>query len=68
MDICDELVAKASTVHGGAYSAMMRGAREIKKLRDWIKEEGLRTNACTYNVLREVCGNCQCKRATHPKD
>lgn len=28
----------------------------------WIREEGERSNTCTYNVLGEVCGYCECKR------
>ena len=37
MDICDELEAKASTVHGGAYSAMMRARKEIYRLRKEVE-------------------------------
>ncbi len=28
----------------------------------WIREEGERTNTCTFNVLGEVCRYCECKR------
>jgi hypothetical protein len=33
MDICDELEAKASTVHGGAYAVMHKARKEIAALR-----------------------------------
>lgn len=35
---------------------------EIKRLRDWIQEEGVRSNTCTFNVLRSVCPQCECGR------
>ena len=31
---------------------------EIESLRAWIKDEGLRTNVCTKNILGEICDNC----------
>ena len=34
----------------------------IERMREWIHEEGERNNICTYNVLGEVCGYCECKR------
>jgi hypothetical protein len=37
MDICDELEAKASTVHGGAYSVMMAAKKDIENLRRYAK-------------------------------
>ncbi len=34
---------------------------EIQALRNWIREEGARTNTCTANVLREeICEGCKC--------
>lgn len=36
MDIVNLLEAQASTVHGGAYAAMMAGVKEIKRLRSII--------------------------------
>ena len=38
-------------------------ADEIKSLRSWIKEEGLRSNTCTKNILGKICENCQCGKA-----
>lgn len=35
-------------------------ADEIYRLRDWIREEGHRSNTCTYNVLGEICEGCKC--------
>ena len=37
-------------------------AGEIERLREWITDEGLRSYTCTFNILKEVCGNCECKR------
>ena len=34
----------------------------IERMRNWIHEEGDRNNVCTYNILGEVCGYCECKR------
>lgn len=39
-----------------------RAAVEIRRLREWIRNEGERNNTCTFNVLGEVCGYCECKR------
>ena len=37
---------------------------ETQRLRDWIREEGKRTNMCTFDILRgEVCESCRCGRA-----
>lgn len=35
-------------------------ADEIYRLRDWIREDGHRSNTCTYNVLGEICEGCKC--------
>ena len=36
---------------------------ENKRLKEWIKEEGIRSNTCTYHVLgRTICENCECSR------
>ena len=40
----------------------MRAAIEIRRLREWIRNEGDCNNTCTFNVLGEVCGYCECKR------
>jgi len=39
-----------------------RSASDVKRLREWIREEGERNNTCTFNVLGDVCGYCECKR------
>jgi hypothetical protein len=36
--------------------------KENRRLRDWIREEGMRTDTCTYNILGEICEGCRCKR------
>ena len=40
---------------------------EIIRLREWIREEGKRTDTCTYNILREICEGCRCHRAQKTK-
>ncbi len=37
-------------------------ANTVRAYADWIRAEGERTNTCTFNVLGEVCGYCECKR------
>jgi len=37
-------------------------AATVRTYAAWIREEGGRNNTCTYNVLGEVCGYCECKR------
>lgn len=46
----------------GVRTRMTKARDEITRLRSWIHEEGERNNTCTYNVLGEVCRNCECKR------
>lgn len=38
---------------------------ENKRLRDWIRIEGVRTDTCTYDALTEICEGCRCKRFYH---
>lgn len=38
----------------------------VRRYAEWIHEDGERTNTCTYNVLREICRYCRCKRAQPP--
>ena len=33
----------------------------IERMRNWIHEEGDRNDVCTYNILGEVCGYCECE-------
>ena len=35
---------------------------EIKRLREHIAREGVITNTCTFNALREICEGCNCSR------
>lgn len=37
-------------------------AATVRTYAAWIREEGERNNTCTFNVLGEVCGYCECKR------
>ena len=67
MSIETELIEAAEFAHkvtGCSFKRHIstRAAVEIKRLREWIREEGERNNTCTFNVLGEVCGYCECKR------
>lgn len=48
MDICEELEAQSSTVHGGAFSVMRKAIREIKRLRGLLatKTSSPGTSSC----------------------
>lgn len=35
---------------------------ENERLKEWIRQEGVRTDTCTYDVLKEMCEGCRCKR------
>lgn len=37
-------------------------AATVRTYAAWIRDEGERNNTCTFNVLGEVCGHCECKR------
>jgi len=36
--------------------------KNVEAYRQWIAEEGERTNTCVFNVLGETCLGCQCER------
>ena len=36
---------------------------EIDALRQWIREEGERTDICTQKILGEICDGCRCGAA-----
>ena len=35
-------------------------AAAVRSYADWIREEGVRTNTCTRNILDEICPECEC--------
>lgn len=45
----------------GKHAQSLRN--EIKRLADWIADEGRRTNTCTRGVLGSVCDGCRCGKA-----
>lgn len=51
---------------GAAHVIVAEGYYRLKaeneRLREWIRSEGVRTDACTYDVLGEICEGCRCKR------
>ena len=34
----------------------------VKRLEDWIRSDGERSDLCTFHILGEICGNCACPR------
>ena len=66
----DELTGRlhvlASLVKNDETKATLKdAAREITRLRDWIRREGEMENTCTFNVLNEICKGCGCGRLAH---
>ena len=41
---------------------------ENERLKEWIREEGIRTDTCTYDILGEICEGCMCKRQPQQND
>ena len=37
---------------------------QVTAMRDFIKQQGEVTDTCTFNILKEVCNDCACHRAT----
>jgi hypothetical protein len=37
---------------------------EIARLRNWITNEALRNNTCTYRILGDRCAGCNCAKVT----
>ncbi len=42
---------------------LVKARLEIEHLGEWIREQGERSDICTYNILREVCSYCRCGKA-----
>jgi hypothetical protein len=38
-------------------------ADHVKEYREWIASHGRTSDTCTYFILNEKCGDCQCKRS-----
>ena len=47
---------------------IIESAENIARLRRFIKDEGARTDLCTFDVLGDVCKGCRCGRekVNHP--
>ncbi len=68
----------AEHVPADVVNMQYEAANEIERLRNWIREEGVQTDTCTFNVLGKICDECRCgkiktpnviaKRATPEKD
>lgn len=35
----------------------------LRDCRNYIRSEGILTDTCTFNILREICEGCRCERA-----
>lgn len=42
--------------------------KKVEALKDYIRREGVMNDTCTYNVLREICEGCRCKRQPQPTE
>jgi hypothetical protein len=36
--------------------------KRVKRLEDWIRSDGERSDLCTFHILGGICGNCACPR------
>ena len=63
-DFDDKIAQPDSFEIGEAIDAAVE---MIERMREWIHEEGERNNVCTYNILGEVCGYCECTRKKESK-
>lgn len=43
---------------------MSRAVTDIESMRQWIRDEGARSDTCTFGILGEVCAGCRCGKAT----
>jgi hypothetical protein len=41
---------------------------ENERLKEWIRQDGVRNDTCTYDVLHEICEGCRCKRQPQQND
>lgn len=62
-----ETLARRSVQPDGSAAVIVaegycRLKEENERLKEWIREEGIRTDTCTYNILGEICEGCRCKR------
>lgn len=65
----DELGDTVGTLRGEIIRRSFRENElrmENERLRDWIAEEGKRTDTCTKNVLMRVCEDCRCGKLKPP--
>lgn len=46
----------------GLRKELIKAQDKITMLEEWIRFEGARTSTCTFDVLQEVCDDCNCSR------
>lgn len=56
---CAPVTGSAAVIVAKGY---YRLKEENERLKEWIRQEGVRSDTCTYDVLHEICEGCRCKR------
>jgi len=52
--------AEAQLSNSDLYKELQKVAAERDYLKNYIRETGDVFDICTYDVLNEICSNCQC--------
>ena len=50
------------------HARYVEASRRIRHIEDGIRRYGEQFDACTYNLLGEICSDCQCKRGGAAKN
>jgi len=50
------------------YARLQAAEAKVAELEVWVEEHGERGNTCTFNILRNVCSYCRCKRKKEQGD
>lgn len=61
-DIVDTIADCLLEDHMGLMQENANLRRLNETYKHWIREEGNRTDSCTFNVLGEICEGCKCHR------
>ena len=64
LDIALKIVSEGDVNKGKnkLVTAAKTLADHVYLYQDWIEHNGSITNTCTYNILKTVCDECNCKR------
>lgn len=66
LDAAHDILAECYGTLGALLDEAERVRAENERLRDWIAEEGKRTDTCTENVLMRICEDCRCGKLKTP--